>query len=238
MVAGGDAVDRLNHCQCRGQRILGLMRVGRMPTGRMDGYLKFANTSHHRAGRCQDMALRFHWGIVQGIDLADAKTVHHAFLHHDFAAATLFLSGLEQQHDLAGKVAGFRQIPGGPQQHSCMAIMAAGMHLAGHRRGMGGAGFLLDGQRIHVRAQPDPARTLALPPDHCHHTRFGNALVNFVNAKGFELLDNKARRLFAIEGKLGMGMQMASPPFHVGGKIGNTVHDGHAGSLRWIWLRP
>ena len=74
---------------------------------------------------------------------------------------------------------------GSPQQHGCMAVMATGMHLAGHSRGPGLAGCFRDRQRIHVGAQADNLAIVpALAPDDADNAGAPDAGHHFVNAEG------------------------------------------------------
>lgn len=57
----------------------------------------------------------------------------------------------------AGKVAGLGEVTRGTQQHRGVAVMTAGMHLAGKFRFIGPLGHLRHGQRIHVGPQADAA---------------------------------------------------------------------------------
>ena len=47
------------------------------------------------------------------------------------------------------------EIFGGAEQHRGVAVMAAGVHLARHRRLVGQPGLFLERQRVHVGAQAD-----------------------------------------------------------------------------------
>ncbi len=95
--------------------------------------------------------------IVHAVDLLDAEAVHHAVLDHGEATRAAFLRRLEDHGDRAGEIAGLGKIFRGAEQHGGVAVMAAGMHLAGILRGVGFAGDFADGQRVHVGAQADHA---------------------------------------------------------------------------------
>lgn len=63
--------------------------------------------------------------------------------------------------DGAGKIAGTGEITRSAQQHGGVAVMAAGMHLAGELRFIGPVGNFRHGQRIHVGAKTDAAGAVA-----------------------------------------------------------------------------
>ncbi|MES1930234.1 hypothetical protein SADO_13303 [Salinisphaera dokdonensis CL-ES53] len=57
-----------------------------------------------------------------------------------------------------------------------MAIVATGVHATGDSRSMGNAATLVNGQRIHVCAQPNTlAATGVIPTYPCHDTRHTDA---------------------------------------------------------------
>ena len=76
-------------------------------------------------------------------------------LHHHIAAAAAFFRRLEDHRHGAREIAGFGEVFGRAEKHRGVAVMAAGMHLAGALRGIGLAGRLEDRQRVHVGAQAD-----------------------------------------------------------------------------------
>ena len=93
--------------------------------------------------------------VVHAVDFLDAEALHQAVLHHGAAAGAALLGRLEDHDRGAGEVARLGQVFGGAEQHGGVAVMAAGVHLAGHRRPVGDVGRLLERQRVHVGAQPD-----------------------------------------------------------------------------------
>ena len=100
--------------------------------------------------------------IVHAVDLADAEALHHAVVEHGLAAGAALLGRLEDHHRGAGEIARLGEIARGAEQHGGMAVMAAGVHLARHRRLVRQVVRLLDRQRVHVGAQPD--RLVRMPP--------------------------------------------------------------------------
>ena len=93
--------------------------------------------------------------IVHAVDFLDAEAADQAVLDHRGSAGAALLRGLEDHHRGAGEIARLGEIFGGAEQHRGVAVMAAGVHLAGHRRFIRQAGLLLDRQRIHVGAQAE-----------------------------------------------------------------------------------
>ena len=89
-----------------------------------------------------------------------------------------------------------------------MAVMAAGMHLAGHGRFIGPLRQFRHGERIHVGAQPDPACAVAelQRADHA-----GAAEAAMHRDAGFlEKRRDDAAGALLLETEFGMGMQVAA----------------------------
>ncbi len=93
--------------------------------------------------------------IVHAEHLLDAEAVDQAVAHHGPGAGAALLGRLEDHNRRAGEIARFGEVFGGAEQHGGVAVMAAGVHLARHRRAVSETGLLLDRQRVHVGAQPD-----------------------------------------------------------------------------------
>ncbi len=90
--------------------------------------------------------------------------------------------------------------------------MAAGVHLAGYRRGIWHPGLFLDRQRIHVGAQADNAALAVRAPfDHGDHACPANALHHLVTAEGPTKLGDPSGRSMDVEQKLGVLMEIAAP---------------------------
>ena len=151
-------------------------------------------------------------------------------MHHDLTAAAVFFGGLEQQRHPAGEFAGFGQILGRTQQHGHMAVMAAGVHLAGDGRGMLGPGQLFDRQRVHIGAQAD-GRPSPLPVDDGNNAGLGDAGMDFVHANLAQPVDDEGGGVVAVKGQLGMLVQMTPPALHFFSIGCDTVENGHGGLL-------
>ena len=108
---------------------------------------------HHRAGPDREIADREAGIVVHPVHLLDPEAVHHAVVDHLAAAAAALFGRLEDHHRGAVEVARLGEIFRGAEQHGGVAVVAAGVHLAGVLRLVGQAGGLLDRQRVHVGAQ-------------------------------------------------------------------------------------
>ena len=151
-LAGGD--DRIDRA----------MRHRRMAarSGHPDGEL--GGRRHDRARPYRELADRQARHVVHAEDAVDAEALHHAFLDHLVAAAAAFLGRLEDDRHRAREVPRLGEIFRRTQQHGGVAVMAAGVHLAGNRGCVGLARGLADRQRVHVGAQARPsARRRACP---------------------------------------------------------------------------
>jgi hypothetical protein len=93
--------------------------------------------------------------IVHAVDLADGEAGEQPVVDHRLGAGPALLRRLEDEHGGAGEGAGLGEVARGAEQHGGVAVMAAGVHLAGRLRGIGGAGLFQNGQRVHVGAQAD-----------------------------------------------------------------------------------
>ena len=118
---------------------------------------------HQRPGAQAELAERHAGIIVHAVDLVDAEALHQAVLDHGLAAGAAFLGRLEDHHRGAGEIARLGEIARGAEQHGGVAVMAAGVHLARHRRLVRQVGRLLDRQRVHVGAQADHLAVATLP---------------------------------------------------------------------------
>ena len=96
---------------------------------------------HQRTRPHQEGAGRRAGMIMQAEDRVAGKSIEKPVCDHSLGAAALacFLGRLEDQIDRAVEMARARQIFGCAEQHRRVAVMAAGMHLAGGRAGVGQA---------------------------------------------------------------------------------------------------
>ena len=125
----------------------------------------------------------------------------------------------------AGEVAGLGEIARGAQQHRGVAVMAAGMHLSRHRRGMSEVVALVDGKRVHVGAERDRAAGPAAF-ERADDFGAGEAAMDR-QAEPFELMRDEGGGVVLLERGLGICMDAAAPRHHVGVEIGDAVDDRH-----------
>ena len=88
-------------------------------------------------------------------DLADAEAVEQAVADHGACAGPALLRRLKDHDGRTCEVTGFGEVFGRAQQHRGMAVMAAGVHLARHRRAVRQPGRLIDRESVHVGPQAD-----------------------------------------------------------------------------------
>ena len=96
--------------------------------------------------------------VVDAIDLGDGEALHHAVIDHRLAAGAASSAGWKMTTASPEKSRVAARCLRGAEQHGGVPVMAAGMHLAGHGRGVGQAGRLGDRQGVHVGPQADSAR--------------------------------------------------------------------------------
>jgi len=209
-VARDDGLQLL-HELCRDHdRIARLVRHGRMAARALDDDVEEARPGHGGAGLAENAPRRGVGVVVQPVELVAGKALEQAFRDHPARTAEPFLGGLEDQHCRAGEVARRREIAGGAEQDRGMAVMAAGMHLAGIARGIGQVRGLGDRQRIHVGAQADAALAGLLAVDDADDTGPGNALMHLVDPPVAQRLRHDPRRARLLEADLGMRVQIAA----------------------------
>ena len=135
----------------------GAVRLGGMaPLARHDD-LELVGAGLQRAGAGDEGADGNAGRVVDAVNLVDRETVEEPVIDHRLCPCAPLLSRLEDQDHGAVEIPRLGQIFGGPQQHGGVPVMAAGMHLARHFRGIGQPRRFLDGQRIHIGAQADGA---------------------------------------------------------------------------------
>ena len=119
-----------------------------------------------------------------------------------------------------------------------MAVMAAGVHLARHRRFVGEIGRLLDRQRIHIRAQPDHLAASFTAADDADDAGSPNAGDDFIAAEGFQLVGDGRRRAMHVVLEFRMGVDVPPPSGDLGMQIGDAIDDRHRISPRSARSRP
>ena len=125
---------------------------------------------------------------------------------HGARALHRLLRRLAEHHQRAAPaVPGPRQERGraGPGRH--VRVVAAGVHRAGHRAGVGQAGLFLDRKRIQLGAQQH-RRPLAVA-EHAHHPRLADAGRHLVSQPA-QLVGQAGGGLFLAQRQLGMPVQI------------------------------
>ena len=158
------------------------------------------------------MAGRHPRHVVHAVDLADAEAVEHAVLDHGLGACAALFGRLEDHHRGAIEIACLGKVFGGAEKHGGVAVMAAGVHLAGVLRGVGLVGLLVDRKRVHIGAHADDlAAILALALDDADDARSSDAAQHLVDAEGFQfLLDDPGGAVNVVE-KLRMFVEITTP---------------------------
>ena len=168
-VARHDRLQRRHDVRAHHDRIDAVMRHGAVRAHALHHDLEDVVGGHHRAGPHREAADRDARHVVHAVDALDRELLEQPLLDHDAAAALVLLGGLEDEIDGAVEVLGLGEILGGAQQHHRVAVMAAGMHLAGDRRFVIEVVGLVHVERVHVGAQAD--RALAKCPSAARRPR-------------------------------------------------------------------
>ena len=228
-------LQRRDHLRADQDGIDAEMRPCRMPAKPGDIDVEFIGRGHDGAGANGEGADRNARAVVHAIDLFDAETVHQPVLDHRGGAGPTLLGRLEDHHRIAGEIARLGEIAGSAQQHRGVAVMAAGVHLAGGLGGIGQIGRLLDRQRIHVGAQPDHLQfALAgglLALDDADDAGKAETCRHLVAAEFPQAVRHECCGAVYIVKQFGMFMDIAAPGLDVGLKIGDAIDDGHENSL-------
>ena len=147
----------------RDDRIDRLVRNGAVAANALDDDGGDVDRRRDRAGLARGSGLPASPGRLWSAKTASqGKRREQTVLDHPHRTALVLLRGLEDQVHGAVEIPRFGEIAREPQQHRGVAVMAAGMHLAGIFRGIGKVRLLLDRQRIHVGADADGAARRAV----------------------------------------------------------------------------
>ena len=152
---------------------------------------------------------------MQPVDRVARETIEQPIRQHGERAASAFLGGLEDQVQGAAEIGVLGEVPSGTEQHCGVAVVAAGMHLAGNGRGVGRAGLFVDRQGIHVGAQPDGALARTPPDDGTHHARSADPLCDR-DAPFAQLVRDQGGGAGFLQAEFGVGVDVAPD----GGELG------------------
>ena len=211
------------------------MRARRVPAAPFDLDVDGIGRGHDRTGPDRERADRNARTVMHAVDLIDGEAVHQPVLDHRRGAGAALFRRLKDHDRVAGEIPGLGEIAGRAEQHRGMAVMAAGMHLAGRLGGVRQVGRLLDRQRIHVGAKPDhldvalAGRLAALDDaDHAGAAKTGRDLVA---AEFPQAAPPRMPRCGATSySNSGCSMDIPAPGLDIGLQIGDAVDDGHGKS--------
>ena len=178
---------------------------------------------------------------MHAVDLLDLEAVHQPVLDHRLGAGAALFGGLEDHHRIAGEIARLGEIARRAQQHRGVAVMTAGMHLAGRLRGIRHAGGLEDRQRVHVGTQADhldiavAGRPLAL--DDADDAGLAHPGHDLVTAEFPQPVSHECCSAVHVIEQFRMLMNVAAPGGDIGVQIGDAVDDGHGSLLKLtVWV--
>ncbi|MNT32129.1 hypothetical protein D3C72_1679920 [compost metagenome] len=154
------------------------------------------------------------------------EAVEQTVVDHFAGAAAAFLGRLEDQ--VHGAVEGLvlRQMARRAEQHRGVAVVAAGVHLAGVLRAVIKGVRFLQRQRVHVGAQADGARAVAVA-DHAHQAGGAQAAMHF-DAPGFQIPRDYVGGALFFEAEFRVGVDIAADRLDFGLRLqdfGNELHD-------------
>ena len=99
-----------------------------MPALPLDHELERIETRHHGARLHRNAAFLQARPIVDRVDHVHRKPFEKSLLDHADCAAFVFLGGLENKYDPAGKIATTGQMVRCAEKHSHVAVVATRMH--------------------------------------------------------------------------------------------------------------
>ena len=207
---------------------IGQMRPRRVAAFAFELDLDVVGRRHHRARADGELAERNARIIVHAVDFVDAEAADQAVLDHRRGAGAALLGRLENHHGGAGEIARLGEIFGGAEQHRGVAVMAAGVHLARHRRFVRQAGFFLERQRIHVGAQADDLVAGLAAADDADDAGAADAGDHLVAAEALELVGDRRRGAVHVVVQFRMGVNIPPPCGDFVVQVGDAVDDRHA----------
>jgi hypothetical protein len=131
-VAGDDRLQLIDDLGAHQHTVDRLVRLCGVPAAPLDVDIDAVGGRHHRPGPEGELADGKAGVIVHPVHFLDAEALHHTILDHLATAAAALLGRLEDHDRGSGKVARLGEVARGAQEHRGVAIMAAGVHLAGH----------------------------------------------------------------------------------------------------------
>ena len=188
-----------------------------MAAARAHRDLDAVRRGHDRAGPRGDRPRGKLRPVVQRVDLLARKFREQPVLDHRAGAGLAFLGGLEDEMDAPVETPRLGEVARGGEQHRRMAVVPAAVCAAVVHALVGQPALLVDRQRIHVGAQPDRARGLAVL-EHAHDTGAADALVHR-DSPGAQALGDDRRRALLLVGELRMPVDVLADRAHLGREL-------------------
>ena len=129
------------------------MRLRRMAALAGDDNFKLIRRGHQRTGTDGELSDRQARCVMKAVHFIDFEPVHHPIFAHRQPAAPAFFGGLKDDGGASVEIPRLAHVFRCAQQHGCVPIVAASVHLARDGRRIGQAGRLWYWQRIHISAQ-------------------------------------------------------------------------------------
>ena len=228
-IARGDGLQGDHDLRADDHRVDALMRHRPVAALAFDGDGDFIGRRHDRALAQPERADRKRRHVVHAVDFLDAELVHEPVVDHRHGARAALFGGLKDDDGVAGEVAGLRQALRRAEQHRGMAVMAAGVHLAGGFGPIGEIGLFLDRQRVHVGPQADRARARSLrAANDADHAGAADRSPHLVAAEGAKPVGDELGGGVDVVKELGVLVDFPSP----GLSVGNETVDG-GGDRHW-----
>mmetsp|Transcript_22895 Transcript_22895/g.38369 ORF Transcript_22895/g.38369 Transcript_22895/m.38369 type:complete len:417 (-) Transcript_22895:1332-2582(-) len=235
-IAADDALQRRDRMGRHQGRIDSLLRLGGMSAKslKFDGQQIRRGKKH--AGPDRKRAHRHTGPIVQPINLVDLPAIHHPVPAH-LTAATATLFGRLKDHDGSTiEIPRFREVTRRPQKHRSMTVMTTSMHRPVRLGRVVQPGFLMDRQRIHIRAQADDlARRIRAALDHAHDARAPDPFDHFITAKVPQLFRHQRAGAVGLKQNFRVFVNVTSPRRDIGLHFGKSVLNRH---LKVLCLAP
>ncbi|MNN29482.1 hypothetical protein D3C81_1430860 [compost metagenome] len=232
LVAGNDPLQRRDDLRGGEDRVVAIVRHGRMRALAAHDDAEFIARCHQRAHARAESADRHAGPVVHAEHRIAGETREQPVLDHFARAAAAFLGRLEEQVNGAIEGLVLRKVVRRAEQHRGMPVVAACMHLARMLRAMAEGVGLLQRQGVHVGAQADGARAAAVA-DHPDKPGGAEAAMHF-DAPRLEVARDHVGRALFFEAEFRMGVDIAADRADFGLRLqdfGDELHDAGV----WAW---
>ena len=140
------------------------------------------------------------------------RSVEHAVLDHSSSAGPALLGGLEDHRHRTGEPAPLGEVrePGGGAEHDRgVAVVSAGVHATGNRRGPGKVVLLVDREGVDVGSQAhDFAGVRTGKPG--KHPRAPGQSGAVLDPESLQFIHDQPRGAVLLVGDLGMGVEIVA----------------------------